>query len=168
MRALFAVTAAAPLMLIAACQNEAADEAELAGETMTMETETNADESSIDAVPLAGAALDGNYAMTGADGSSSRIALQSQDMSYEYTRPDGTISRGNYSYADDYRLMIEDYDGSPAYFSFDNSALYQLGNENAAPYDRITVRGEYKRDNTNAAQVGGPGATTSSVADKRQ
>ena len=103
--------------------------------------------------------------MTAEDGTSERLTLDPEDKSYTYTGADGVERTGNY--ADDYRLMIEDYDGSPAWFSFDNSTLYRLTSADAEPNDPITVSARYTRDNTSAAQTGGPNATTATVADKR-
>ena len=175
MRTLVALIAATPLALVVACQGNTDSETDTALATEEMEvtqpgmatTTDGAEEGDISAVTLADNDVSGDYTVAGEDGTSSRLRLNSQDMSYSYTGADGVERTGNYSYADDYRLMIEDYDGEDAWFSYDNSSLYRLGSADALPTDRITVTARYDRDNTNAAQTGGPGATTNSVADKR-
>ena len=176
MRKILALTALAASFALLACGSDV-DEADTEVVDAGAETEMAADNSTamgsptsqepINAVTLADNDVSGTYSMTDADGSASQLTLN-PDNTYTYTRADGQSFNGRYGFYDDYRLQIEDFDGSDAYFSFDNSSLYRLASETSLPQDRITVTAQYDRsDNTNASQTGGPGATTNNVADKR-
>lgn len=161
------LTLAAPLAL-AACADDTADNADT---DTVAEADISADVATSEPAPLepvsfADSDETGTYTMMDEEGTSASLSLNSSDKTYEYTDEEGTVHRGNYSYADDYRLMIEDYRGSPAWFSFDNSKLYQLASETSLPQDRITVTAEYSRNDSMTS--GGPNAVTASIADKRK
>ncbi|MWV26606.1 hypothetical protein [Aurantiacibacter rhizosphaerae] len=146
MRKFIAITAAAPLALLAACgDSEPADDME----TAPVETTMAADDATA-TMPADGPAttlddsgdFSGTYNMQGDDGTSRSVTLNSADDSYEYTAADGTTRTGNYTRMDDgYRLQIEDFDGSPGYFTFSNGDLVRLQND-ANVEEGMTVQGE--------------------------
>ena len=154
MRRIITLTAAAPLALLAACgDSEPAEDIDTAPVETTIPEETTA------AMPADGPAttlddsgdFSGTYAMQGEDGTSSSITLNSADDSYEYTASDGNTRTGNYTRLDDgYRLQIEDYDGSPGYFTFSNGQLVRLQGDTSVN-EGMTVQGErYSRDDDDA------------------
>jgi hypothetical protein len=172
MRTFITLTAAAPLALLAACgETTSADESR--PEPMEIEVaaleqaEPQADP--LPSVPenaLAEVDFGGTYARESADGTE-RLTLNPEDDSYEYTAPNGTVSRGSYTRLEDNRrLAIEDFAGEPAYFSIAEGSIFRLDAEDTPP-NQITVTGQYQRDNTTAAQTTGPGATTDNVGDRR-
>ena len=105
----------------------------------------------------------GNYSQDGEDGKST-LRLN-EDDTYEYTAPDGTVTSGKYKRMDDNnRILIEDFDGKAGVFSIADGAIYRLENEDSMPSE-ITVEGMYRKDDTD--MQGGPGATTNTIADKK-
>jgi|GEM_PF-1086377 len=98
------------------------------------------------------------------------IRFNSADNTYEYTPADGAVRTGSFSRADDnYRILIEDFDGGPAYFAFSNGDLYRLAN-NTPMSDTINVTGDrYARNNNSDNPTpGNPSGATNSVKDKRE
>jgi hypothetical protein len=168
MRILITLTVAAPLALLAACGDSTPAEEP---ETASMESVADASATADASMPppassLEGVDFAGEYSLTDEAGTTSRISLRDDDT-YDYTGPDGTTRSGRYSRTDDgNRLMIEDFDGQAGYFSVGDGALYRLPSAEAS-YDEITVTGMYRRENAPVPE-NGPGATTDSVADKRQ
>ena len=80
--------------------------------------------------------------MQGDDGTNRSVTLDASDDSYEYTASDGTTRSGNFIRLDDgYRLQIEDYDGSPGYFTFSNGQLVRLQDDTSVN-EGMTVQGE--------------------------
>jgi hypothetical protein len=170
MRIPIILSAAAPLALLAACGDSTpADEAEPTALDEVAPTQDLAaasiDMPEVPANSLASVDYPGSYAMTDAEGRTSRITLRDDDT-YDYTGPDGTSRTGRYTRLDDgSRIMIEDFDGRAGYFSVADGAIYRLEGE-STPYNEITVTGMYRRENAPVPE-GGPGATTDTVADKR-
>ena len=169
MRTFFTLTAAAPLVLLAACgETTPADESRVA----PVDTEIAAlDQSEAEPLPQVATSLDdvefgGAYSLESPDGQSERLTLNSQDDTYEYTAANGTVTRGSYTRMDDNRrLSIEDFGGRPAYFAVADGELVRLENADT-PADQITVASQrYRRDEAASAQETGPGATTDNVAD---
>ena len=116
----------------------------------------------------AGADAAGSSAGTTPAGGS--IKFNSADNTYEYTPATGPVRKGNFSRADDnYRLMIEDWDGGPAYFAFSNGDLYRLQGDTPMS-DTINVTGErYARSsNSDNPTPGNPSGAVNSVKDKRE
>ena len=98
------------------------------------------------------------------------ITFNSAGNTYEYTPASGPVRRGNFTRADDdYRLMIEDWDGGPAYFAFSNGDLYRLQGDTPMS-DTINVTGErYARsNNSDNPTPGNPSGAVNSVKDKRE
>lgn len=164
------LTAAAPLALLAACgETTPADqskpapmEAEVAELDMASEALPAVPENALDQVDYAG-----TYTRDGDEGRE-RLTLNSQDNTYEYSGPDGSVTTGSYTRMDDNRrLAIEDFNGQAAYFSVANGSIYRLTDANTPP-DEITVTAQYRRDDSNPAQETGPGATVDNVADRRE
>ena len=178
MRKLLALSAIAPLALLAACGDAPVEEEDLAVEQAGTGLEAPVDQASYappsDAVD--GMDYSGDYSFTGLDGSESRLTLNSADNTYTYTAPGMTEPRtGSYTLADN-RITIADLDDrGTAYFSVSNDALYRLADE-TRPYSDTEGSTIYVRGNRNtaAAAVDSPGvdsvapdASTNSVADKR-
>ena len=175
MRKLIALTAAAPMALLAACGDSApVTEEEMAVEPAGMGLETTA--ASTEYAPPAEMSdemdYSGDYTMTGMDGSESTLTLNRADNTYSYTSPGASEPRmGSYTMADN-RIEISDFDnGEPAYFSVSNDALYRLADENRLYNDTqgstIYVRGDRSAmsDEPGMDSVA-PNASTNSVADK--
>ncbi|MGB3796452.1 MAG: hypothetical protein WA957_09140 [Alteraurantiacibacter sp.] len=146
MRKILVISAAAPLALLAACgDSEPAEDVD----TTSVETTMPADDMSTTmAADGPATTLDesgdfsGTYSMQGEDGADRNVTLNSADDSYEYTASDGTTRTGNYTRMDDgYRLQIEDYDGSPGYFTFSNGELVRLQDDTTVN-EGTTVQGE--------------------------
>ena len=107
---------------------------------------------------------------TGTPANRGSIKFNSADNTYEYTPATGPVRKGNFSRADDnYRLMIEDWDGGPAYFAFSNGDLYRLQGDTPMS-DTINVTGErYARaNNSDNPTPGNPAGAVNSVQDKRE
>jgi len=166
MRTLFALAAAAPLALLAACgdstpaeeagtepmDNVAAD-ASRAGETRP-----------VPVASLEGVDFAGDYRLADESGQTARITLRDDDT-YDYTGPDGTTRSGRYSRTEDgRRILIEDFDGQAGYFSVADGALYRLSSADA-PYDEVADSPTYRRDFP-PMPSGGPG-TVDTGAEKR-
>jgi hypothetical protein len=166
MRISIALTAIAPLALLAACGDSAPDEQApmtteiVADASATADTDLPPPASSLEGVDFAG-----DYSLTDESGQTSRISLRADDT-YDYTGPDGTTRSGSYQRMDDgRRIMIEDFDGRAGYFSIGEGTIYRLPDADT-PYNQITVTDTYRRENA-PVPTGGPGATTNSVNDKR-
>jgi hypothetical protein len=98
------------------------------------------------------------------------IRFNSADNTYEYTPAEGPARTGSFSRTDDnYRLLIEDFDGGPAYFAFSDGDLYRLSGDTPMS-DTINVTGErYSRsNNSDNPTPGNPSGATNSVKDKRE
>ena len=173
MRKLIALTAVAPLALLAACGEAPVTEEEVAAEPAGMGLDTTA--ATEYAAP--GEISDdmdysGDYTLTGLDGSESTMTLNRADNTYSYTAPGMSEPRtGSYTMADN-RIEIADFDnGEPAYFSVSNDALYRLADQDRL-YSDTEGSTIYVRGNTSASadQPGmnsvAPNASTNSVADK--
>ena len=154
MRKIITLTAAAPLALLAACgDNEPADDldADPVETTMPADDMSNMQADGPATTLEETGEFSGTYNMQSEDGTSRSIRLDSSDDSYEYTASDGTTRTGNYTRLDDgYRLQIEDYDGSPGYFTFSNGQLVRLQDDTSIN-EGMTVQGErYSRDDDDA------------------
>ncbi len=173
MRTFIALTAAAPLAMLAACgETTPADELTpepMDAEIAALDRPEPVIEGALPQVPenaLEEVEFAGTYSREG-DAGTERLTLDPADDTFEYTAADGTVSRGSYTRMDDNRrLSIEDFDGQTAYFSVAEGSLFRLDGADT-PADQITVTGQYRRDNTTAAQTTGPGATTDNVGDRR-
>lgn len=175
MRKLIALSAIAPLALLAACGDGPVDESDVAVESAGTGLDTPAAQQASYAPPsdaVDGMDYSGDYTLTGLDGSESTLTLNSADNTYSYTAPGMSEPRtGSYTLADN-RIEIPNFDGDiPAYFSVSNDALYRLADQDRLYSDTenstIYVRGDRS---ASADQPGmdsvAPGASTNSVPDK--
>jgi len=154
MRKLLTLAAAAPFMMLAACgdttpveETEIAPmEAEVAELDMASEALPEVPENALDVV-----AFSGTYVREGSGGTE-QVRLDAENDTWEYTMPDDTVTRGTFTRLDDnQRLMIEDFDGEPAYFSVADGTIYRLDNAETPP-DEITVTAQYRRDDRASAE----------------
>lgn len=169
MRSLIVLTAAAPLALLAGCGDSTP--AENAEPTpMPTDSIAAAEPEPMPTVPadaLANVDYSGAYTQSEDNGSTGRLTLNADSDSYDYTAADGSETSGNYTEMDDgRRIMIEDFDGRPAYFAIADGAIYRLPEADSSP-DDITVTGMYRRDFA-PVPPHGPDASVNSVADKRE
>jgi hypothetical protein len=135
------ILAAAPVAMLAACADSTpVDEVE--PEPMaTDEVPITIELPEIPANSLTTIDYHGVYSRDGR----TRLRLK-EDMTYELTRPNGTMTTGAYSEMEDgSRIRLEDFEGGPAWFSVGNGAIYRLPDE-STPYSEITAEGEYKRE----------------------
>lgn len=167
MRNLFALTAIAPLALLAACGDAPVEDEDVALDPAGLGLESpdvaaadmpQPTENSVETVDYSG-----DYTFTGLDGSESTLTLDKEAGTYSYKGP-GIESSGTYETLDGSRIAIEDFDGRAGYFSIADGALYRLADENT-PYDTIEVNAMYRR-NEGVPSVA-PDASTNSVQDKR-
>lgn len=172
MRKLIALTAVAPLALIAACaDNSSADTDEVAVEDMDMGLETQPSPAAYSPPSDNVAAQDysGSYTFTGLDGSETTLTLNSEDSTYSYSSPGSTEPlTGSYSLADN-RIEIADLsDDGPSYFSVSNDALYRLADDTRlySDTDGSTIFVRAARGDDGVQSVA-PDASVNSVADKR-
>lgn len=135
------VLAAAPLAMLAACADS------------TPVDEVEPEPMATDAVPITielpeipvNSLVTIDYPGVYSRDGRTRLRLN-EDMTYELIRPDGTSVAGTYSELEDgSRIMLEDFEGGPAWFSVGRGAIYRLPDE-STPYDEITAEGEYKRE----------------------
>ena len=148
MRPLILLTAAVSLTLLTACgKTTPADEVAVAPmDAKVAELDMSADplaevpENALNQIDYAG-----TYTRD-SDLGSERLTLDPAEDSFEYTAPNGTVSRGSYTRMDDNkRLSFEDLDGRPAYFSVAEGSIYRLDDIDTPP-DRISVTSQYLRD----------------------
>ena len=150
MRKLLVLTAAAPLALLAACGDSDTDTMAETDTAAMADAETNATTAAADmdapspATTLADAGdYSGTYSMSAPDGTMRGVTLNSSDSTYSYTAADGTERTGSYTVAPDgYRLSIEDFYGTPAYFAISNGSLVRLQGDTAIDETNIEVTGE--------------------------
>lgn len=128
MRNMTFLLAAAPLALLAACgEPETEDTAAL--ETDTAASTQSADDTRSDHATDLDEAGDfsGTYSFDAPDGTRTQLTVNAQDDTFEYKGADGTLESGNYDrLADGYRIKIEDWFGSPAYFTVSDGDLVRL------------------------------------------
>lgn len=168
MRMLIALTAAAPLALLAACGDSTpADEVEPTPmDTAALNDVSGGAMTSPPASSLEGMDFAGDYSLTDEAGRTSRITLRGDDT-YDYTGPDGSTRSGRYSRTEDgNRLLIEDFDGRAGYFSIGDGALYRLASPESA-FDDLTGATTYRRENFPPAPSGGPGTLDTGVDSAR-
>lgn len=147
MRKLIALAAVAPVALLAACGDSASDDGAPAPmDTMGLQTPQPESMPPVPENALETVAFGGSYTMTGLDGSVSRITLDAEDDSYEFTGGDGSTTSGDFARMDDgSRIMIEDFDGRDGYFAIADGAIYRLASETTSVED-ITPVGMYQRE----------------------
>lgn len=148
MRKYIALTAIAPLALVAACGDNDAEEDTVDTADTSMATELEPEPVEATPTPIAEAGdFSGAYTYAANDGTGTSVRLNASDDTYEYTGEDGTVRTGTYSRASDgYRLIFEDYYGSPAYFTISNGELVRLAGD-VEVTDDITVTGDrFARD----------------------
>lgn len=150
--------AIAPIAMAAACSNEAetVDSEDTAAASMEAPAGTAATYAAADAAAPAtpmrlGDAGDfsGTYTLSGADGNTTQVTLDSAAGTYSYTGANGEPMTGRYTVDDDgYRFIINDYYGRPGYFVMSDGALIRLPMDATLQGEGITVTGErYTRDN---------------------
>lgn len=148
MRRMIALAAAAPIALLAACGSSGSDDdaAPAPIDTMGLQTPQPASMPPVPENALETVAFEGSYTMTGLDGSVSRITLDPEADSYEFTGGDGSTTSGNFTRMDDgSRIMIEDFDGRDGYFAIADGAIYRLASD-TTPVEDITAVGMYQRE----------------------
>ena len=149
MRNFTLLIAAAPLAMLAACGDGDVEETEVDTEMATTEgMETDAMASSAEsgsgvATSQADAGdYSGVYSYEGEDGTSNAVRLNASDNTYEYVGADDEVRSGSYTWEDDgYRLRIEDFDGSPAWFTISDGDLVRLQGDSEVNAS-TTVQGE--------------------------
>ena len=151
MRKLIALAAVAPIALLAACGDSAQDDAGPEPmDTMGLQTPQPETMPPVPENALATVDFAGSYTMTGLDGSVSRIVLDAEDDTYEFTGGDGSTTSGSFARMDDgSRIMIEDFDGRDGYFAIADGAIYRLGSEDTSVED-ISATGMYQREDSAA------------------
>lgn len=145
MRKIIALSAIAPIAMLAACGDNEVENEAMTAENAEMTTEMT---SPVEPQPAQATTLDeagdfsGTYDYTGEDGTSTSVTLNSEDDSYEYTDAEGEVRTGNFTRLDDgYRLRIEDWNGAPAWFTISQGDLIRLQQDSSVTSD-ITVEGE--------------------------
>lgn len=146
MRHLISLTAAAPLALLAACGDTTpVDQLE----AEPLDESAIVDDAEVLAATEGSAALPTNQSYAGSYGrevgdGAIRLVLN-DDGTFEYTRSDGSSTRGSYELLADGRLMIEDFDGQTGYFTLSEGDLYRLTDENT-PASDVTVDARFARE----------------------
>ena len=146
MRKFIALTAAAPLALLAACGD---NDTEVPADTdadLTAIDDTGASAETMAAGPATSLADAGDYSGTYSvqtnDGTQRGITLNATDSTYSYVNRDGTERTGRYTITTDgYRMAIDDFYGEPAYFTISNGDLVKLQSDVDITPD-IEVSGE--------------------------
>ncbi|KLE34174.1 hypothetical protein [Aurantiacibacter luteus] len=137
MRKYLILTAAAPLALLAACGDSDADETAMADDTAAADTMANDNAMAADTTAEAGPATtladagdySGVYSYTGADGDTA-VRINSADMTYDYVGPDNQVQTGKYTTTPDgYRFKIDNWYGSPTWFTVSNGQLVRLNED---------------------------------------
>ena len=164
MRHLLSLAAAAPLALLAACGDTTpADQLE----AEPLDESAIVDDAEVLAAAEGSTALPthqsyaGSYSREVGDGAI-RLVLN-DDGTFEYTRTDGSTTRGSYELLEDGRLMIEDFDGQSGYFTLSEGDLYRLADENT-PASEVTVDARFAREAA-ATEADGADAATDTVAE---
>lgn len=152
MRKSLILAAVAPLALLAACGDAdtetATTDADMAADATANDTAMTADADAAmeaDAPPTALADA-GDYSGvyyygTGADERAVRI--NSAAKTYDYMGSDGVMKSGTYTATPDgYRLWIEDFYGTPAWFSLSNGRLVRLEQDVEITDPTVVVTGE--------------------------
>lgn len=157
MRILIAITAAAPLALLAACGEPPVSQEDLvvegAGSGLAPDAIDPANlpqptEDSLETVDFSG-----SYTMTGLDGSQTHLTIDKEAGTYEYSGIAGAEASGTFERLGGSRIYMEDFAGRPGWFSVADGALYRLADENA-PYDAVSAGSVFIRD----TPPGGAGA----------
>jgi hypothetical protein len=139
------VIATIPLTLLAGCAKSSP-----ASEAPTPEPLATTTEAPV-AAPVKLPAVPANSLETidypGTYSHGSDILRLGSDMTYVFTKGDGSVVTGNYSELPDHvRIKLDDFDdGQPAWFSIASGAIYRLANENTPP-QQVTADGEYIRE----------------------
>ncbi|AKH43083.1 hypothetical protein FHS61_001217 [Altererythrobacter atlanticus] len=122
MRFPLAITAVAPLALLAAC-------GESAPEPAPEEVAAAPEEPAMPPVPADSLeTLDyaGTYTLTRINGSKASLTLDAEGSSYTYIAANGKETEGSFTKVDGNRIMVEDFDGEPGYFAVAEGAIYYL------------------------------------------
>ncbi|BDI60024.1 hypothetical protein [Qipengyuania nanhaisediminis] len=150
--------AAAPLALLTAC-GDGADEAEgyEADATTIADAENDPTAAEDDYTPGPATRLSdagdysGGYTYTSPNGTEYELQLNSEDKTYKWFGPNGLERTGDYTWTPDgFRIMIDEFDGGPAWFTLREGSLIRL-REDREITPEIEVDGErYRRDDSNA------------------
>ena len=152
MRKSLILAAAAPLALLAACGDNEADNAAMTEDTAAADSmandsamaDTTATAEAGPATTLADAGdYSGVYSYTGADGDTA-VRINSADSTYEYVGPDNQVQTGSYTTTPDgYRFRIDNWYGSPTWFTVSNGQLVRLNEDlELNTENAMTVTGE--------------------------
>lgn len=142
-----ALTAAAPLVLLAACGESTPVEETQVAPMDTGVAEVDRAAGDLPEVPenaLSQIAFGGAYVREGASGPE-RIVLDSSDDSWEFLIAGESVSSGSFTRMEDNRrIELDDFDGAPAYFAVAEGVIYRLDTLETPPSE-ISVAGQYRR-----------------------
>jgi hypothetical protein len=85
----------------------------------------------------------GTYSQVGADGKVTTLKL-AKDDTYEWSGPDGVVTKGTYTWYKDGSRILLDASGGNAVYAIADGAVYKLADKDA-PVDTLSAEQMWKR-----------------------